>query len=92
MGTISKACTRSGGDAWRVITDVGHSAGGLIAAATAGTKTPITLQSSVFDVEVVRNAVEMILDGAPHGAVYSYLERKHNELKNPGMEYHQFTG
>ncbi|EMA41090.1 KH domain-containing protein [Halococcus hamelinensis] len=43
-------------------------------------------------VEVVRNAVEMILDGAPHGAVYSYLERKHNELKNPGMEYHQFTG
>jgi ribosomal RNA assembly protein len=24
----------------------------------------------------------MILDGAPHGAVYSYLERKHNELTN----------
>jgi ribosomal RNA assembly protein len=22
----------------------------------------------------------MILDGAPHGAVYSYLERKHREL------------
>jgi ribosomal RNA assembly protein len=22
----------------------------------------------------------MILDGAPHGAVYSFLERKHNEL------------
>jgi ribosomal RNA assembly protein len=43
-------------------------------------------------VEVVRNAVEMILDGAPHGAVYSFLERKHNELKQPGMEYHQFTG
>jgi ribosomal RNA assembly protein len=43
-------------------------------------------------VEVVRSAVEMILDGAPHGAVYSYLERKHNELKQPGMEYHQFTG
>jgi ribosomal RNA assembly protein len=44
------------------------------------------------EVEVVRNAVEMILDGAPHGAVYSYLERKHNELKSPGMEYHQYTG
>ena len=42
-------------------------------------------------VEVVRSAVEMILDGAPHGAVYSFLERKHNELKNPGMEYHQYT-
>ncbi len=32
------------------------------------------------EVEVVRRAVEMILDGAPHGAVYSFLERKHNEL------------
>ncbi|ELZ76452.1 MULTISPECIES: KH domain-containing protein [Haloferax] len=32
------------------------------------------------EVEAVRRAVEMILDGAPHGAVYSFLERKHNEL------------
>jgi ribosomal RNA assembly protein len=32
------------------------------------------------EVEVVRRAVSMILDGAPHGAVYSFLERKHNEL------------
>jgi ribosomal RNA assembly protein len=32
------------------------------------------------EVEAVRRAAEMLLDGAPHGAVYSYLERKHNEL------------
>jgi ribosomal RNA assembly protein len=32
------------------------------------------------EVETVRRATEMILDGAPHGAVYSFLERKHNEL------------
>ena len=32
------------------------------------------------EVDAVRRAVEMILDGAPHGAVYSFLERKHNEL------------
>lgn len=32
------------------------------------------------EVEVVRRAVDMILDGAPHGAVYSFLERKHNDL------------
>jgi ribosomal RNA assembly protein len=32
------------------------------------------------EVEAVRRASEMLLDGAPHGAVYSYLERKHNEL------------
>jgi len=44
------------------------------------------------EVEVVRSAVEMILDGAPHGAVYSFLERKHNELKHQGLEYHQFHG
>ncbi|NHN46012.1 RNA-processing protein [Halostella sp. JP-L12] len=43
-------------------------------------------------VEIVREAAEMILDGAPHGSVYSFLERKHNELKRQGMEYHQFPG
>ena len=32
------------------------------------------------EVEVVRRAVGMLLDGAPHGTVYSFLERKHNEL------------
>ncbi|SFF78243.1 ribosomal RNA assembly protein [Halopelagius inordinatus] len=32
------------------------------------------------EVQAVRRAVGMILDGAPHGAVYSFLERKHNEL------------
>jgi len=24
--------------------------------------------------------------------VYSFLERKHNELKRQGMDYHQYTG
>jgi len=44
-------------------------------------------------VEVVRAAVEMLLDGAPHGAVYSFLERKRREeLKHDGMEYHEYTG
>jgi ribosomal RNA assembly protein len=32
------------------------------------------------EVETVRRAAGMILDGAPHGAVYSFLERKHNEI------------
>jgi ribosomal RNA assembly protein len=43
-------------------------------------------------VDAVREAAEMILEGAPHGAVYSFLERRRNELKHKGMEYHQFTG
>lgn len=33
------------------------------------------------EVETVRRAVGMILDGAPHGSVYSFLERKHNQMK-----------
>ncbi|QSG04282.1 KH domain-containing protein [Natranaeroarchaeum sulfidigenes] len=44
------------------------------------------------EVETVRDAAEMIIDGAPHGSVYSFLERKHNELKRQGMEYHQYSG
>ena len=32
------------------------------------------------EVEAVRRAVGMILDGSPHGAVYSFLEEKHREL------------
>ena len=32
------------------------------------------------EVDAVRRAAGMILDGAPHGAVYNFLERKHNEL------------
>ncbi len=43
-------------------------------------------------VAAVREAAEMILDGAPHGSVYAFLERKRNELKHKGMQYHQFHG
>jgi ribosomal RNA assembly protein len=44
-------------------------------------------------VDIVRSAVEMLLDGAPHGAVYSFLERKRREeLKQGGLEYHEFPG
>jgi ribosomal RNA assembly protein len=43
-------------------------------------------------VDTVREAAEMILEGAPHGSVYSFLERRHNEMKHKGLEYHQFTG
>jgi len=43
-------------------------------------------------VAAVREAAEMLLDGAPHGSVYSFLERKRNELKHKGMEYHPYHG
>lgn len=44
------------------------------------------------EVDAVREAAEMLLDGAPHGTVYSFLEDRHNELKRQGMEYHKFSG
>ena len=31
-------------------------------------------------IRVSRAAIEMLLDGAPHGNVYSFLEKKHQEL------------
>jgi ribosomal RNA assembly protein len=34
------------------------------------------------ELRAVRRAVGMLLDGAPHGAVYSFLERKSNELND----------
>jgi len=44
------------------------------------------------EVEAVRTAAEMLLDGSPHGRVYSFLEDKRDELKHRGMEYHEFHG
>lgn len=38
-------------------------------------------------VEVATTAAEMLLDGAPHGTVYSYMEEKRNEIKRSGIEY-----
>ncbi|MCU4926044.1 KH domain-containing protein [Halobacteria archaeon AArc-dxtr1] len=44
------------------------------------------------EVDAARTAAEMLLDGAPHGSVYSFLEERHNEMKHQGMQYHRFPG
>ena len=41
-------------------------------------------------VDTVRRAAEMLLDGAPHGTVYGFLERKHNEMKRRQLESHRY--
>ena len=43
-------------------------------------------------VDAVREAAEMLIEGAPHGTVYSFLEEKHNEMKHKGLNYHKFPG
>jgi ribosomal RNA assembly protein len=34
----------------------------------------------------VREAINMLIDGAPHGAVYGYLEKRRRELKRSQLE------
>jgi ribosomal RNA assembly protein len=43
------------------------------------------------EVDTVREATEMLLEGAPHGSVYSFLEQRHNEMKHEELDYHQFS-
>jgi ribosomal RNA assembly protein len=37
-------------------------------------------------IATVRSAIDMLIDGAPHGAVYGYLEKRRRELKRSQLE------
>jgi ribosomal RNA assembly protein len=41
----------------------------------------------IDQVQTVRTAIEMLAEGAKHAAVYSFLERKRQELKRSQMDY-----
>lgn len=64
----------------------------LTGAAVAIYGSTLSIIGGPEQVDAVREATEMILEGAPHGSVYSFLERRHNEMKHQGLEYHTFTG
>ncbi len=38
--------------------------------------------------QIVRKAIEMLVEGAPHGTVYGFLEKKKKELKRAEMDYY----
>jgi ribosomal RNA assembly protein len=38
---------------------------------------------------VVHTGIEMLINGAPHGPVYSFLEKKHRELKQQEVDYYK---
>ena len=38
--------------------------------------------------QIVRKAIEMLVEGAPHGTVYGFLEKKKQELKRVQMDYY----
>ena len=40
----------------------------------------VTILGYPEQIRIARTAIEMLLDGAPHGNVYSFLEKKHQEL------------
>ena len=41
----------------------------------------VSLIGEVGEVAIAREAIEMLLEGAAHGTVYKFLERKHKELR-----------
>jgi len=41
----------------------------------------------VDQIQTVRTAIEMLAEGAKHAAVYSFLERKRQELKRSKLDY-----
>ncbi len=40
----------------------------------------VSLLGTPEQIRIAKTAIEMLLDGAPHGNVYSFLEKKHQEL------------
>ena len=46
----------------------------------------ISLIGDPEQLTTARAAIDMLLDGAPHGAVYSYLEKRRRELKRSQFE------
>jgi ribosomal RNA assembly protein len=46
----------------------------------------ISIIGDAEQLAMVRAALDMLIDGAPHGAVYSYLEKRRRELKRSQLE------
>jgi ribosomal RNA assembly protein len=39
-------------------------------------------------IQIMRTAVEMLIEGSNHGPVYSFLEKKHKELMQAQLDYY----
>jgi ribosomal RNA assembly protein len=46
----------------------------------------ISIIGDADQLATVREAINMLIDGAPHGAVYGYLEKRRRELKRSQLE------
>ena len=50
----------------------------------------VALLGHAEQIRIARTAIEMLMDGAPHGNVYSFLEKKHQELAKEELKEQGF--
>ncbi len=50
----------------------------------------VALLGHAEQIRIARTAIEMLLDGAPHGNVYAFLEKKHQELAKEELKEQGF--
>ncbi len=49
----------------------------------------VSVIGTAEQIEVIRSAINMIIDGAPHGSVFGFLERKRREAKRFELDYYK---
>ncbi len=48
----------------------------------------VAIIGTYFQLETAKRAIEMILQGSKHATIYSYLERRHREMKYAALDYY----
>ncbi len=48
----------------------------------------VAIIGTYYQLETAKKAIEMILRGSKHATIYSYLERRHREMKYAALDYY----
>jgi len=48
----------------------------------------VAIIGTYYQLETAKRAIEMILQGSKHATIYSYLERRHREMKYAALDYY----
>lgn len=49
----------------------------------------VSIIGSAEQIEIIRAAINMLINGAPHGSVFGFLERKRRETKRFELDYYK---
>lgn len=49
----------------------------------------VSIIGTAEQIEIIRGAINMLIDGAPHGSVFGFLERKRREAKRFELDYYK---